>query len=234
MRNLLLLSGLLCDETIWAGVAQRLTSAAAVRIYAFPGFDSIAAMAEQVLRSAPERFAIAGHSMGARVALEVVRQAPHRVEGLALLNTGVHAVRDGEAASRGRLVRLAREQGMRALAAEWLPPMLGPLPTRRTGLSADLHAMIERQTPESFAAQISALLNRPDAESVLRTIRVPTLLASGALDTWSPLAQHEQMRGQLAHATLVSIADAGHMAPAEQPEAVAGALLAWLGSLPAI
>jgi len=46
-----------------------------------------------------------------------VRSAPRRVSGLALLNTGVHTVRDGEAQSRGRLLRLAYERGMSALAA---------------------------------------------------------------------------------------------------------------------
>ena len=54
---------------------------------------------------------MAGHSMGGRVALEVVRAAPARVSGLALLNTGVHTVRDGEPQSRGRLLRLAQRAG---------------------------------------------------------------------------------------------------------------------------
>lgn len=234
MRTLLLLSGLLCDETVWDGVVQRLDDTATVQPFAFPDFHSIVAMAEYVLRTAPAQFALAGHSMGGRVALELVRQAPHRVTGLALLNTGVHPLREGEAESRGRLVRLAFEQGMTALAAEWLPPMLGAQPARRAQVMPGLVAMVERQTPASFAAQITALLDRPDAESVLPLVRVPSLLAGGTADNWSPLAQHEAMRRQLARATLVAIEDAGHMAPVEQPEAVARALAAWLGTLPAI
>ena len=89
--------------------------------------------------------------------------------------------------------------------------------------------MVERQTAQSFAAQIKALLERPDAAVVLPTIQVPTLLASGTADTWSPLAQHEEMRRQIPHPTLVAIDDAGHMAPAEQPHSVAAALRAWIG-----
>ena len=234
VRTLLLLSGLLCDETIWDGVARQLGSAAAVRAVAFPNFDSIAAMAGHVLHSAPDQFAIAGHSMGARVALEVVRRAPQRVAGLALLNAGVHAVRAGEAESRGRLVRVAHERGMGALAAEWLPPMLGAPPARRAQVLPALTAMVERQTPASFAAQVSALLNRPDAEALLPTVAVPTLLLSGTADGWSPLAQHELMRRQLPRSTLVAIEDAGHMSPAEQPVAVARALAGWLGTLAAV
>ena len=228
MRSLLLLSGLLCDETVWADAAQYLASAADVRIVSFPGFDSIPAMAEHVLHMAPERFLVAGHSMGGRVALEIIRQAKERVLGLALLNTGVHPRRAGEIESRGRLVTVARKQGMAAVAAEWLPPMMGASKARVAQVMPRLRAMVERQTAESFAAQITALLERPDAAAVLSAIVVPTLLASGTGDTWSPLSQHEEMHRQIPHATLVAIDGAGHMAPAEQPRAVAEALRAWI------
>src|SRR5216684_7362599 len=146
---LLLLSGLLCDETVWADIPERLGDAADVRIISFRGFSSIPAMAEHVLTMAPERFAVAGHSMGGRVALEVVRSAPRRVSGLALLNTGVHTVRDGEPQSRGRLLRLAYEHGMSALAAEWLPPMMAAGSARTVELMPRLIAMVERSTPDS-------------------------------------------------------------------------------------
>jgi pimeloyl-ACP methyl ester carboxylesterase len=228
MRTLFLLSGLLCDETIWADAAQDLSSAAHVRIVSFPGFDSIPAMAEHVLRTMSGPFLVAGHSMGGRVALEIFRQAKQRVLGLALFNTGVHPRRAGEIESRGRLVKLAQERGMSALADEWLPPMMGASEARLEQVMPKLREMVERQSPMSFAAQIKALLDRPDAASVLPTIEVPTLLASGTADAWSPLTQHEAMRRQIPHAALAAIDDAGHMAPAEQPQAVAAALRTWM------
>jgi pimeloyl-ACP methyl ester carboxylesterase len=222
---------LLCDELIWAEVAARLSDRADVRIVTFPDMSSIGAMAEHVLEIAPARFALAGHSMGGRVALEVVRRAADRVRGLALLNTGVHPLRPGEVAARAELVRIAREQGMAALAAAWLPPMMGAAPARIAALMPLLTAMVERSTPASFAGQIKALLERPDAEAVLPSIRVPTLLMSGTRDTWSPLEQHREIQRQIPHATLVAIEDAGHMAPIEQPAAVARALREWLSGL---
>ena len=58
-------------------------------------------LAEQVLQQAPtERFALAGHSMGGRVALEVCRLAPQRVERVALLDTGYLPIPLGEAGAR--------------------------------------------------------------------------------------------------------------------------------------
>jgi pimeloyl-ACP methyl ester carboxylesterase len=229
-QPLLLLSGLLCDETVWADIPERLADAAEVRILSFGGFSSIAAMAEHLLTVAPERFALAGHSMGGRVALEAVRSARSRIAGLALLNTGVHTVRDGEPQSRGRLLRLAYEKGMSALAAEWLPPMMAG-GARSAELMPRLAAMIERSTPDVYAGQINAMLNRPDALPVLPEIEVPTLLLSGSEDTWSPVSQHETMRRRIPHATLFEIHGAGHMAPFERPDAVAVALREWLAKI---
>jgi len=228
MQPLFLLCGLLCDETIWADVPNRLGDVADVHVVSFGGFSSLGDMADEVLSTAPPRFAVAGHSMGGRVALEVWRRERERVVALGLLNTGVHPTRDAEYESRGLLVRLARTHGMAALAAEWLPPMMGASPARVAAVMPNLVAMVERSTPESFAGQINALLTRPDARPLLPSIDVPTLLLSGTSDTWSSLSQHADMQRSVPHATLVEIAGAGHMAPIERPDAVARALRAWL------
>jgi pimeloyl-ACP methyl ester carboxylesterase len=225
---LVLLSGLLCDETFWTDIPQRLAGVAEIQVVSFRGFSSIPAMAQHVLDIAPEQFAVAGHSMGGRVALEIMRTAPRRITGLALLNTGVHAVRDGEPQSRGRLLRVAYEHGMPALAAEWLPPMLGSDAARAAELMPRLRAMIQSFTAEAYAGQVSAMLNRPEVLSVLPSIAVPTLLLSGSDDTWSPVSQQQSIRRRIPHATLFEIHGAGHMAPVERPDSVTIALREWL------
>jgi len=226
-----LLPGLLCDEVTWAHQAAGLADLAEVRTPVFYGFDSLTAMAESVLAEAPARFAVAGHSMGARVALEIVRAAPQRVTRLALLDTGTHPVRAGEPEKRQELVDLARREGMAALAAVWLPPMVHPqTPARRPELMAELTAMVCRATPEIFAGQVRALLNRPDAQAGLAAIACPTLVGVGRQDAWSPVAQHEPIAAAIPGAKLVVFEESGHMAPMEAPEAVTGALRAWLGA----
>jgi pimeloyl-ACP methyl ester carboxylesterase len=226
--TLILLSGLLCDEQVWEEVRQRLTVIADIEVISFPCFSSIESMAERVLALAPGRFALAGHSMGGRVALEVYNRAPNRVSALALLNTGVHAPAPYEPTSRGRLVELARTEGMRALAAQWLPPMLAREYPPDHPLIVRLTRMIERGTPDSFAAQVTALLTRPDARTILPTVSVPVLLLSARDDTWSPPQQHAAMHELCTRSELVILEGAGHMAPAEQPEATALALIKWL------
>jgi pimeloyl-ACP methyl ester carboxylesterase len=227
-QSVALLSGLLCDETFWSDIPQRLAAVAEIQVVSFRGFSSIPAMAQHVLDIAPERFAVAGHSMGGRVALEIMRAAPRRITGLALLNTGVHAVRDGEPQSRSHLLRVAYEHGMSALAAEWLPPMMGSDAARAAELMPQLRAMIQRFTAEAYAGQVSAMLNRPEVLSVLPSIAVPTLLLSGSDDAWSPVSQQQSIRRRIPHATLFEIHGAGHMAPLERPDSVTLALREWL------
>jgi pimeloyl-ACP methyl ester carboxylesterase len=102
---------------------------------------------------------------------------------------------------------------------------------RTLELMPSLTAMVERSTPDAYAGQINALLNRPEALSVLPSIRVPTLLLSGSEDPGSPISQQQTLRRRIPHATLFEVLGAGHMAPAERPAAVALALREWLATL---
>ena len=217
-----LLPGLLCDETIWANQREALGD---VVIPDFRHVNSIEAMAQLMLDGAPERFSVAGHSMGGRVALEVVRMAPDRVERLALLDTGVHPRAANEESKRGELIELARREGMGALAARWLPPMLHP---DHSALLQPLTEMVKRSTPETFANQQKALLDRLDARAVLPRIHCPTLVLCGKQDAWSPVSQHEEIAAAIPQSKLVVIDDCGHMSPVEQPTAVTKALCDWL------
>jgi len=228
MQTVFLLSGLLCDESAWEEVKALLADVADVHVIAFPDYDSIPAMADAVLAAAPRTFAVAGHSMGGRVALEIVARAPERVAKLALLNTGVHPRRSGEAEKRMELVDLAYAAGMAAVAARWLPPMLAPRRVDDHALMTRLTRMVCGQTPDSFAGQIRALIGRPRADTVLSGIGVPALLLSGRQDGWSPLAQHEEMQALIPGSRLVAMEDSGHMSIVEQPAAVAAALRDWL------
>lgn len=226
--KLVCLTGLLCDELVWQEVAKRLEAIADVSIISFAGFDDLTAMAQHVLEQVHGEFALAGHSMGARVALEVYRLAPERVTHLALLNTGVHPKSEKEVPGRIRLLELAQEQGTKALAVDWLRPMMSSKGLSNSALMVKLVGMVSAYSVEQFAGQINALLNRPNAQAILATITVPTLLLSGTEDTWSPAAQHQAMQESITGSELVVVEGVGHMAPVEDPEKVAVAMQAWL------
>ncbi len=223
-----LLPGLLCDAGIWRHQVEALALAHEVRVADFTAFDSLSRMAVSVLEAAPDRFSLAGHSMGARVALEIMRRAPERVDRLALLDTGVHPPRPGEAEQRRILVDLVQTSGMQALAERWLPPMVHSARHGEAAIMAPLQQMVLRMSPEIFRRQVRALLNRADATDVLRTITCPVLIAVGELDQWSPPAQHEAIARLIPQARYVVFPGSGHMSPIETPEAVSSALIQWL------
>jgi len=226
-----LLPGLLCDAAVWAPPLALLGRTGTSVDYGRA--RSLTEMAQIALAAAPPgRLAVAGHSMGGRVAFEVLRLAPERVERLALMDTGCHPLATGEAGAaerRGRhlLLALARREGMRAMARQWARGMVHP--SRLDGPVFDaVLDMFERRDADTFEAQIEALLARPDATPQLAGIACPTLLLAGADDAWSPPAQHRAMQQAVRGAELVVVPECGHMSTMEAPQAVADALAAWL------
>ncbi len=231
--HLVLLSGLLCDATMWRAIADQLAEQVDVSIFSFAGFNSIQAMASHVLEHSPDSFALAGHSMGGRVALEILHQAPARVERLALLNTGVHPRTDTEIPGRQKLLDLATSQGMEAVVDAWLPSMMSPKGLQNTALMDELRAMVLRHSVKDFQGEIKALLNRPDATKILPNIRVPTLLLSGDEDNWSPVSRHKEMQVQIPGSSLEALADVGHMSTVEAPDTIVHHFKQWLQLRPA-
>jgi len=232
---LLLVPGLMCDRAVWQPVIPTLAAERVCTVVDHGSADSLVTMARQLLDVAAPRFALAGHSMGGRVALEVLRLAPERVSRLALLDTGYRPrppgpAGDDEARKRFALLQLAREQGVRAMALEWVQGMVHPDRLADGELLERIVLMFERHSAQTFEHQIAALLARPDASDVLARLTVPTLVLCGRQDTWAPPAQHQALQA-LAPGSVLEVVDAcGHMAPMEQPAAVACAMQSWLSS----
>jgi len=226
--TLFLLPGLMCDADVWKHQQTHLADLARIVIPDFRGFDSLTAMAENVLQTAPDRFAVAGHSMGGRVALELWNLAPSRVSKLALLETGAEPLAAGETIKRQALIDLALTSGMQAVADTWLPPILHPMHRQEHHLLHAITTMIMRTSVEDFVKQMHALIRRPDASGYLKHINCPTLLLAGRHDSLYPVAQHEQMLKDIVNARLIVLEDAGHMAPLEKPWSVTAALRDWL------
>ena len=229
MDTLLLLPGLLCDAWVWAPQVEGLRDTCDVRaIPDFYDYDSIQSMARAVLDTAPPRFHVCGHSMGGRAAMEIYRLAPERVQSLILLDTGSDAAQPDEREKRGALVELARSEGVAAMAARWLPPMVHPSRHADKALMDALTAMICRATPDAFAREQHALLTRPDAGPLLAKIKCPALVGCGAEDAWSPLSRHEEIAAAIPGARLVSIPGSGHMVSVEAPDALNAVLRDWM------
>jgi pimeloyl-ACP methyl ester carboxylesterase len=237
-KTLLLVPGLLCDDALWAAQIEALADIADVRVANNGEVDSLGALAESIIARAPARFAIAGHSMGGRVALEVARRVPERLIGFAILDTGYEAVAPGEAgereaAGRRSMLALARRSGMRAMARTWLQGMVYAPRLTDAELIEPIVDMFDRRTPDLYALQIQALLSRPDAKSVFARIHCPSLVLCGREDAWAPPSRHEVMAKMLRHSTFGIIPNCGHMSPLERPRAVSEAFRSWIESMEA-
>lgn len=226
MATLLLLPGLLCDRLVWGAVIDRMALHLPVVVGDLSRHDDLTAMAHDMLAAHPGPLFVAGHSMGGRVAMEMARIAPDRVERLALLDTGIHPRREGEEAKRQEMIDLGHRD-MAELARLWLPPMVHPGRVSDAGLMGPLTDMVLRMDADLHERQIRALVNRPDAAATLGGYPGPVALVVGRQDAWSPVSQHEDIARLLPQAVLTIIEDAGHFAPVEQPGPVADAIEAW-------
>lgn len=234
--HVVFLPGLACDRTAWASQLEALEGVTECSVADYGTLDSLPAMADAVLDAAPAEFVVAGHSMGGRVALEICRRARDRVRGLALLDTGYQARSHDDAGERERagrmeLVELARRSGMRAMAQQWVRPMVHPDRLGDAALVEAIVGMFGRKNVAAFEAQQRALLARPDATQLLSEIACKTLVLCGSDDAWSPPSRHEDMARRMPHAELVVVERCGHMSTMERPDEVSAALRAWLAGV---
>lgn len=227
---LALLPGLLCDGALWRAQVDALTGRADSWIADFTTQDDIGAMALSVLKAMPERFALAGLSLGGYVALEVMRQAPERVTRLALLDTSARPDTPEQTRRRRGLIGLAEKGRFKGVTPKLLPLLIHPARLEEAALPAEVIAMAERVGKAAFLSQQKAIMGRPDSRSTLVGITCRTLVLCGRQDELTPLACHTELAAGIADSRLVVIEDCGHLATMERPAEVSAALQAWLAA----
>jgi len=224
---------MVCDQAFWRAQVDALAAISEPRVMGYGLLDSFDGMAEAVLAQAPERFALAGHSMGGRVALEIMRRAPERVLKLALAATDYRGhesaeARAAEAARRDMMLAKAAAEGMDGFARMWVSQILPPYRLADEALVTDVVAMMARHPAEVLAAQTHAALIRQDHSQLLANISCPTLICAGEDDALRPVEVHQQMAERIPNSHLTVIKRCGHMLAMERPEAVTSALRDWL------
>lgn len=223
MPDLVLIPGLGSDAAVWARTIAALGDAAACSVGDTLQDDTLAGMASRILAEAPERFTLAGVSMGGMVALEVMRAAPERVKGLALVDTNAQPDRPEQQAYR-RAVNAAMLQAadLIALARPAIRAMVHA--NVDPSVHLELEEMTRRVGAQAYVRQNEAVLARADLRPVLASIAAPTLVIVGAQDAMTPVAFSEEIRDGVAGAELHVIPDCGHLPPIEKPQVLAGLL----------
>ena len=227
-RHLILLPGLLNDAALWRHQIDHLGDLAEITVGDLTQDNAIPAMAERVLGEAPRTFCLAGLSMGGYVAQEIMRQAPERVERLALCDTSARADTEAQTATRRELIKLADIGKFKGVTPRLLPNLLHPDHLKVESIAGAITEMAERVGQAAFKRQQEAILGRKDGRPDLDAIRIPTLILCGRQDKLTPLELHQEMHTHIAGSKLVVIEDAAHLPPLEQPHAVTAVLRYWL------
>lgn len=225
---LLLLPGMMCDARLFGPQVEAFSPDRDVRVGDIGGAHDMDAIAAQVLARAPDRFALAGLSMGGIVAMAIMAAAPERVTRLALLDTNPRAELPEVKARRAPQMEAVRNGGLERVMREELKPNYLVDSPRKPAILGLCMAMALELGPEVFERQSVALRDRPDRQDALRAVSVPTLILCGRHDALCPVERHEMMHGLIPGSDLVIVEEAGHMPTLERPAETTAAMARWL------
>lgn len=179
-----------------------------------------------------DRVVLGGLSMGGYVALAFVRRFPLRVRALVLADTRAQADTDEARASREEQARKILEQGMSAIAEDFLKKVLAPETlTGRPEERERVREMILSTKPEGAAAALRGMAARSDQTSFLPNILAPTLVLVGSEDKLATPEDAELMRREIRGSRLETIEGAGHLSNIERPAQFNSALSEFLRTL---
>lgn len=220
---LILVPALGSDARLWQPVIDRIDHLVEC-VVVQGGGDSIESIADDVLAQAPDRFHLAGISMGGYVSLDIVLRATGRVTGLALLNTSAIAAPPDRRESSRHVIALA-ESGRFDEAVDLVTGAVAPTRGDVTAIAA---TMARDLGADVFRAQQLAVLGRRDRGAEMSSITVPTLIVAGDADAITPLRLSEEMSNSIPGAELRVLEGIGHLSPLEEPALVASHLAEWL------
>jgi pimeloyl-ACP methyl ester carboxylesterase len=237
------------DRSLWAAVADEIASDEwRVITPDFRGFGqsplgvdapSLDVVADDVIALLDalgiERAVVGGVSLGGYVTLNLLRRYPERARAVALVDTKA-AADDDAAKDRREAMAVAVEAAGNndAYADGWYGSLIGPT-TRswRPDAAARVREWAAVTPVQTVAWYQRAMAARRDSLDLLPSVVVPALIAVGAEDEITPLADAETMRLALQHSHLAVVAASGHLSPLEAPSDLARPLISFLASLPA-
>ncbi len=218
----------MCNERLFSPQLDALSGERRVHVGCIAGADNVGDMARSILDSAPAQFALAGLSLGGIVAMEVVRQAPERVQRLALMDT--NPLPEPPDVAVARAAQIERVKGgalVEVMRDELKPHYLVEGPQRASILDVCMDMAISLGA-DVFVRQARAISGRPDQRETLRAVAVPTLILTGESDALCPMDRHTLMQELIDDARLVVIPGAGHLPTLEQPDLTTEAIRTWL------
>jgi pimeloyl-ACP methyl ester carboxylesterase len=225
---IILVPGLVCSPRIYAPQIPALWQSRPVTLANHIRDNTMAGIAKRILDEAPDEFAIAGHSMGGYICLEIVQQAPERVKRLALLSTSARPETPEATDRRRGWIAETKVGGYHTILDRLFTNFVHPSRTKDASLYQIVRDMGDDVGPEAFVHQLEAIMTRADSRPLLPSIKCPTLVLTSDTDNMVPNAFSTELAEGIPGAKLVVIPDCGHLPQLEKPEAMTAAMLDWL------
>lgn len=223
-----LIAGMLNDERIWQSVAQRLQERTGwpVEVVAFvheASMDDMAAsVRERVQKHGDAAVVLAGFSMGGYVAQHALALGL-KVQALALVDSAVRPETEATLAARGKAAR-AMQRDFATFAAQVAKYSLAEA-SQGQPLMPQVEQLLLEVGAETGQRHLQAIAGRQDHRAHLAALQIPVSVVCGREDKVTPPEMSQEAAELIPGAQLRWIADAGHMVPLEQADALADELL---------
>lgn len=227
--TLVLIPGLLNDAELWARQVPMLDDLVdRIVIPDTTAHEDIRETAAQVLAETEGALAVAGLSMGGYVALEILRQAPDRIERLALIDTSARQDSEEQRRRRTGLIELADKGRFKGVTPRLLPMLVHRSRLEDAAVTRPIFDMAGRIGKDGFIRQQKAILSREDSRDLLSDIAVPTLVMCGRDDQLTPVELSEEMANRIPGASLHVVEACGHLPALERPQECGERMRSWL------
>jgi pimeloyl-ACP methyl ester carboxylesterase len=220
--------GMMCDERIFSPQIEALSQNLEVTIADISNFSSVRELASDVLKKAPKKFSLLGHSMGGIVAMEIYSQEPNRIEKLILMDTNPKAELDEVKLKREPQIREVNNGKLLEVMRDEMKPNYLAESENKTNVLSVCMDMALNLGPDVFINQSRALQSRLDQQNTIQSIKIPVLIICGSEDKLCPVERHEMMHNMISDSDLKIINNAGHMPTLEQPRETTEVIKEWL------
>lgn len=227
-ETLVFIPDIFCDIKVFASQIAQFSDFASVMFVPLPALDRVQDMSARVAEQIPPNSILIGSGLGGAVAIDVQRRAPERVLKLVLISTdplsespqNIAALEPAIAKARsGQIEDVVRERMGKGMFVKSADGMV---------LQNQIVAAAQRLGSEKLVAHLRAYQRRPDFQSNLRRIVIPSLVISGGADGVCSAQRQELAANLIPRAAFIKVENAGHFPSLEQPQEVTGVLQDWV------
>ena len=232
-KPLLLMHGFAEDHNIWKSQIQHLSKkyfVIAPDLFGCGNSDylnientSIKTYAEaikEIIKAEKiERFIMMGHSMGGYITLTYLKLYPEDLVGIGLVHSTIFADDDNKKQVRKKAIEFIKSHG----GASFLKTSIPGLFYDTLKFEHEIQSQIEKSTEiidEALIQYYQAMLDRPDATTLIQNAIVPLMMIAGKHDKAVPFNQSlkQSHHGNVTYLKILQ--NSAHMGMIEEPEAV--------------